>query len=789
MRVPMSRVRALLVVALLAGLGAWALPRLRVETDITDFLPATEDRELAELSEALTSSDLNRTVTLTVEAPDADTAAAATEELGERLRARDEFAWVRWGPDEELERAFYEAYFPHRLSLFEDTSETNFTVDAIRARVRRLKRELAGPAGAFVRRIAPEDPWLLFLEHVERLRAQQGELSIRRGVFVTGPDERFGVILAASRASPFDTTASRRLEQAIAEDFAAVDAAHGGVLALEQASVHRIAVRSEQTIREDIQRVSAAGIAGVVLLLLLLFRSPRYLALAALPLGGGVVVAIAVVSLTQGAIHGLTLAFGATLIGVAMDYVAHLLSHDHLARPPGGDAAATARRIWPGLALGAATTIAGLVGLAWTSFPGVRQMAVFTSVGVGAAVLITRWVLPPLMPEQPEATRLQRALARRAEGLLRALASRRRLLWLLPAAGVLLAATGVPRLRWQDDIRALNPMDPELVAEDERVRARVARMEAGRFVVATGDDLEEALAINDELHAILGAAQQAGELDAFRSLHPLLVSVAWQRQRREAIPGDAWQRTARALAAEGFVPELFTPFREALAAPFDPLRPEDLEGTPLAQLASAHQMPFGAGVAVLTFLQGLRDAGALEARLEAAGGARLFDQNAFLQSAYAGFRASTLQLAVAGLVFVFLLVFVRYRRLDLALAAFLPALVAAGAALGLLGWLGIEANLLHVVALLLVLSMGVDYGVFMVETEMHGGKDGAATVVSLITSCLSTVASFGVLALSVNPALRAMGVTASVGVALSLVLAPAAWILARRDRASAARSR
>jgi predicted exporter len=116
-------------------------------------------------------------------------------------------------------------------------------------------------------------------------------------------------------------------------------------------------------------------------------------------------------------------------------------------------------------------------------------------------------------------------------------------------------------------------------------------------------------------------------------------------------------------------------------------------------------------------------------------------------------------------------------------------LLAAGATLGLLGWLGIQANLLHVVTLLLVLSMGVDYGVFMVEAELHrrsgasveGALDDApATAVSLVVAALSTAASFGVLALSENPALRAMGLTAALGVTLSLLLAPGAWLLIRR---------
>ncbi|MEM9067749.1 MAG: MMPL family transporter [Myxococcota bacterium] len=766
------RLRAFVVIGALALVGLWAGARLRVDTDITQFLPATEDRLLAELSQALTSSDLNRTITLTVEASDGDAAAAAARALAERLVERPEIAWVRSGPDETLERAFYEVYFPRRLNFLEPLNE-----DSIRQRIARLKRELASPTGAFVRRIAPEDPWLAFVEHVEALQAQQGELRIREGSFVTGEEDRFGVVLLATEASPFDTTASRSLQRAIAEDFAAIN---DGTLTLEQAGVHRIAVRSEETIRADIQRVSIVGTLGVVLLILVLFQTPRHLVLAGLPLAGGMVVAIAVVSTIFDAIHGLTLAFGATLIGVAMDYVAHLLNHDHLARHAGDDAHGTARRIWPGLALGAATTIAGLSGLAWTSFPGIRQMAIFTSVGIATAVLITRYVLPPLMPAAPRTTGVHRRIAAVSSRVLDGLARHRRALWLLPCAGAILAAAGLPLLTWQDDIRALNPTDPELRAEDGRVRQRVARMEAARFVIATGATREEALTRNDEVFEKLEAAVDAEELSSFRSLHPLLLSEATQRRNYESIPNDAWAQTTAALEAEGFVTAPFAPFEDVLRAPFSPLTNEAFDGTPLAQLAAAHQLPFGDGHAVLSFLHGVHDIEALRARTEAIEGVRVFDQAAFMQEAYGTFRSRTLELIVAGLFAVFLLVLVRYRRLRLSLAAFLPALIAAFATLGLLGLLGIDATLLHVVALLLVLSMGVDYGVFMVETEMHEGDDGPATLVSLITACLSTAASFGVLALSANPALRAMGLTAAIGVTMSLVLAPAAWILARR---------
>jgi predicted exporter len=90
-----------------------------------------------------------------------------------------------------------------------------------------------------------------------------------------------------------------------------------------------------------------------------------------------------------------------------------------------------------------------------------------------------------------------------------------------------------------------------------------------------------------------------------------------------------------------------------------------------------------------------------------------------------------------------------------------------------------DIGLLHVVALLLVLSMGVDYGVFLAETR-DDPEGFAATVLSVLIACLSTVLAFGLLAMSASPALRAIGLTVGLGVLLSLVLAPAALLIGGR---------
>jgi predicted exporter len=79
--------------------------------------------------------------------------------------------------------------------------------------------------------------------------------------------------------------------------------------------------------------------------------------------------------------------------------------------------------------------------------------------------------------------------------------------------------------------------------------------------------------------------------------------------------------------------------------------------------------------------------------------------------------------------------------------------------------------------------MGVDYGIFVVEGRASSAE-AARSLVSVFTATVTTLLSFGLLALSDNPALRALGSTIAIGLSFSFVLCPAALVLlaARRSR-------
>jgi predicted exporter len=116
---------------------------------------------------------------------------------------------------------------------------------------------------------------------------------------------------------------------------------------------------------------------------------------------------------------------------------------------------------------------------------------------------------------------------------------------------------------------------------------------------------------------------------------------------------------------------------------------------------------------------------------------------------------------------VFCLLFVRYRRSAWRVLA--PTVVASAAAVALLGLAGQQLQLFHLLALMLLLGIGVDYGVFFQE---RAERREAAAWMAVSLSAASTLLSFGLLGLSKTPALQAFGLTMLLGTALVWLIVP-----------------
>jgi predicted exporter len=341
---------------------------------------------------------------------------------------------------------------------------------------------------------------------------------------------------------------------------------------------------------------------------------------------------------------------------------------------------------------------------------------------------------------------------------------------------------GVPRVGWQDDPGALSNADPALVAEDQAVRRRIQDVESERMVIAVADDPQVALASNDRVAVRLRQAIADGHLAGLRSAHDFLWSEALQRENLaglRAVPALA-ERIDRAFSAAGFRPGAFQGFSDELAASAAaPLVPADLAGSPLERALGASLVRLGGRWAAITQLREVRSPEGVRAALAGLDDVRYVDQQQLLRDAYAGYRRTTLRLVALGAAAVLLVLLLRYRRPATALLAFVPSALVALTTLGVLGLLGVGVNVVVAISLVIVMGMGVDYGVFAVDAARAPERVGA-TLLSLCVSCVTTIFVFGVLALSAQPALRAIGLTTGIGVLLALLAAPAVIVLVRR---------
>jgi predicted exporter len=326
-------------------------------------------------------------------------------------------------------------------------------------------------------------------------------------------------------------------------------------------------------------------------------------------------------------------------------------------------------------------------------------------------------------------------------------------------------------------------VDPELYAESERVRARIADFDGGRFVVGLADDAEAALVLNDAIATQLKELIAKNELGGIGSLHSFLWSEKLQRENLETLQGqiNLHENIDSVYSTEGFRRGSFDAFRQAVVKPGSPpLVFGDLVGSPIERAADS-LVEFDDKWAVVTYLRGVHSAAAIKSALAGLDDVHYVDQREIMAGVYADYRRSTVGAVSLGSFLILVFLQLRYRHVIRGLLAFLPPALAALTTLGLFGLSEAPVSVVSAISLLVVLGMGVDYGIFAVDTAWRRDRPGPI-LSSLLISCLTSIFVFGLLALAEQPVLRSIGLTTGIGILLAFLFTIPTFILSpRRD--------
>jgi predicted exporter len=773
--VRLYRRTALLVWLAIVAASAWWTARYLVFTsDLTAFLPAASGRLERLLVEQLRSGVASRTMLVAIEGGAPPELARFSRELARALATDRRFDYVTNGGAEFTQGA-RELGLRHRYLLSPTVSAERFGEQSLSRALRENLERLATLEGTAFKGVLARDPTGELRSLAES--AGRGAPASRHGVWFSGDGAR-ALLLAQTAASGMDAAREQEAAGALMGAFQRIGAGPEYRVLISGPGV--FAARTRAAIEHDIGWLT--GLAGVLVLLILVlaYRSPGPVALSALPVLTGLLVGVAAVGVLFGTVHGITLAFGATLIGEAVDYPSYVFTQ----RKPGESVLEVLARVWPTLRLAVLTTVFGSLALLLSSLQGLSQLGVLSMVGVLSAGLVTRWVLPALAPGRGAPPRtLPFSLVRAGLAMQRAAW----IAWVLLFAALAFIVARHDRI-WDDDLGHLSPL-PESARElHQRLSADLRAPDARYLLIATAASREAVLEKSEQTALALQKAVDQGILEGFDLAARYLPSEKTQALRRAALPEaqDLHRTLARALRGLPYRADAFAPFeRDVEGARRGPLLTiEDLRGTGLDLKVQSLLATRDGEWHALIPLRGVRDPARLRSlaeRLPAEARASFLDLKAESDRLIGGYRAQALALAGLGALAIALLLCFGLRGVRKALRVMLPVYAAIAMTVACLGLLGIGLSLFHLVSLLLVLGIGLNYSLFFSQAE-PGTDSEQGTSLALSVCFLTTFAAFGCLATSRIPVLSVIGLTVTLGCALSLLNAMMLGGAAVRER-------
>lgn len=731
-----------------------------------ELLPAL--RQDPVLLDALSRSNrqLSQTLLILVGNPDADTTQHAT-------------AWVRnsvasqpflSAPLNDLDsRRLTEAgrfYFDWRQVLLSDEARRELAQGNTAAFQQRWVQTLYSPVSGINATLLSHDPLLTFYHFMRGLPGLPGKLQWADGeLHVIGNDRTYSVLLVNIQRDVFDMGFHPAYQQWRDTLQTNVTAQFPGTEMLLMGAVEH-AVWGASSARHEVSTIGNGSLLGIIVLMLLVFnRRIRVLLISLLPLGTGVAAGLGMTLLCFGHVHLITLVFGSSVIGVAMDYALHYLTEHYKPGAPHN----SLQQVLPGITLAMLTSVIAYAAIGFAPFPVLRQIALFSCVGLIGAWLTVISLFPTLL--SPDTFQRDRYL--RWSGSLDTALRRlfdTRLSYAALVALTLAMLPGILQLQPNDDLRLLQTPHPSIATMEKRVQALTGIEPNGRFFLVEGRSIDALLQRTETLTESIHRAIPQARVDALTRYLPSLARQQDNVQRQHML----YQPNGMArkwLSDIGMPPDAITSAASQFAhPPTHWLTYEALEHSPFAQAIARYQLTATArGWIAAVFVQGTTNTAALQSFAHPDTGVHWMDPVADISDLFRHYREQTIMMMFVAYAAIALLLCWRYRPLQ-ALRVLLAPALAAWITLGLLGYAGVDINLFHVLALLLTLGVGIDYSIFFAESESH--RD--ATMLAVLLSTITTLLSFGLLSLSDTAAIRSFGIVVSIGMVCALLFSPLA---------------
>ena len=749
-------------------LGRQVLTKDWLETGFLALLPITEQNP--EIAKAVQQHNerLNKKVIWLTGAVTSKEAIAQAQQLKQRLQASGLFSKLMLELPQQQMIKQYQQLFPYRYQLLDAKTKQTLSNNPKDLLSQNLE-SIYSPLGQLMTADLEHDPLLLLGRY---FKAQNPvTLSLEQGKVILHDANQVWALLVSDLEDSHLQLDKLEALLALVNSSSSQVQADGGQLLVT--GMPLFTASGSDSAKQEISTVGVGSSIGIIILLLLTFRSLRPLLLSSLALGSGLLAALVASVLVFGKIHILTLVFGASLIGVADDYAIHFFCDSFGTktwRPQQG-----LYYIFPGLVIGLLTNLLSYAGLVFSPFPGLQEVALFSAVGLLGAWLTVVLLFPLLLTgfrstHKPVILKIANYWQQYWPVWL--LKNKR---WLLPFF-ILFIGGGLWQIYPRDDIRLLQSAPAELLKTADKVKQLLPMNQENQFFLVSGLNIEDWHKNEQQLLKQLALLSQQKVLTHYQGLSDYWLSEQEQQENYQLLDKSLYQ--------SGLINQYMTDLGfsdKAVRAEINQFvlasnhffsLPSWLETTDDAK----QQQWLGCDAShclSMVSLMGITDLSRLSV-LQNLPGVIWVDQAEQLSSLFARYRVSVSGLLIIAYLLVFAGLGLKFGWRN-ALSIISIPVVAALFSLAMMGWFDQLFSLFNLFALLLVLGIGVDDAIFffMAEKVKEDIDDKrASTSLAVTLSALTTLLAFGLLAVSSTEIVHAFGFTVATGILMALLLSP-----------------
>ena len=571
----------------------------------------------------------------------------------------------------------------------------------------------------------------------------------------------------------------------IREEAEAFNATHEDVEVLFHGAPVR-SVNNSRRIKKDLMLTIGLSLLIILVLIVSCFKDWKVIPFQLLPVLYGTFFALACVYWIKGGMSLLAMGIGAIVLGVALSYVLHIITHFKYL----GDPEKVLYDEATPVTLGVLTTIGAFCGLLMTQSELLRDFGIFASLALFGSTLFTLIFLPHFFRSGDTGKNWK---AFRLIDRISAFSIDKRKAPML----VIFAVTAVclyysPRVSFDKDLRSLSYFEDETLRSEKLFSVmNYNRDSINAYYAAADADLDKALSYNARVMEQLDSLQREGVVHGYSGVVSKLFIPKDEQVRRTEAWNEFWTPEKQALALRlarrsarevGYYGDFFTFEDEILGIDRDPEETLDLYEAGLFPEPVVSNLIEKCEDRYLVFtpvrMSTLAEKDLTSDTLTECG---MSDHVIAVDPMYyirdmveIVHRDFNIAVAISS-IFVLLVLLISFRSVWSAILSFIPMALSWYVVQGAMVLLGLQFNLINIVISTFIFGIGVDYSIFIMEGLLDYARNGSSKLLvwhksAIFFSALVLLIVMTSLLFAVHPSIGSIGLSALIGMTTTVVL-------------------